>query len=68
VFNYLAVCCEDTWGIGGIARPFLTSELGEGEWSALPPGERGPGAQCIGGWVDPRAGLDVVDALVHAGN
>jgi hypothetical protein len=25
---------------------------------ALPPGERDPGTHCIGGWVDPRVGLD----------
>jgi len=25
--------------------------------AALPPGER-PSTHCIGGWVDPRAGLD----------
>jgi hypothetical protein len=24
---------------------------------ALPPGKR-PGTHCVGGWVDPRAGLD----------
>jgi hypothetical protein len=28
--------------------------------AALPPGERTPGIHCIGGWVGPRAGLDVV--------
>jgi hypothetical protein len=28
---------------------------------ALPPRERVPGANWIGGWVSPRAGLDVVE-------
>jgi hypothetical protein len=41
----------------------LTSALVGGEWSALrpgrfTPGERAPGTHSIGGWVDPRAGLD----------
>jgi hypothetical protein len=45
---------------------FLTSALAGGEWSAsrpgrFTPGERGPGTHCIGGWVDPRAGLDDVE-------
>jgi hypothetical protein len=39
------------------------SALDGGEWSALHPnrftrGERAPGTHWIGGWVDPRAGLD----------
>jgi hypothetical protein len=42
---------------------FLTSALVGGEWSAsrpcrFTPGERVPDAHWIGGWVDPRAGLD----------
>jgi hypothetical protein len=42
---------------------FLTSALVEGEWSAsrpcrFTPGERAPGTHWIGGWLDPRAGLD----------
>jgi hypothetical protein len=45
---------------------FLTSVLAEGEWSASRPGrftpaERAPGTHSIGGWVDPRAGLDDVE-------
>jgi hypothetical protein len=46
---------------------FLTSALAGGEWSAsrpgrITPGERAPGTQWIGGWVDPRAaGLDNVE-------
>jgi hypothetical protein len=42
---------------------FLTSTLAGGEWSGLRPGrftprERDPGTHWIGGWVDPRAGLE----------
>jgi hypothetical protein len=29
--------------------------------TALPPWERAPGTHWIGGWVNPRAGLDDVD-------
>jgi hypothetical protein len=44
---------------------FLTSAPAEGEWSSSLPGrftprERAPGTHGIGGWVDPRAGLDDV--------
>jgi hypothetical protein len=28
------------------------------ETATLPPGKEPPGKHCIGGWVDPRAGLD----------
>jgi hypothetical protein len=42
---------------------FLKSVLLGGEWSVSRPGrftpvERSLGTNCIGGWVDPRAGLD----------
>jgi hypothetical protein len=42
---------------------FLTSVLVGGEWTASRPGrftpeERAPGTHWIGGWVNPRAGLD----------
>jgi hypothetical protein len=45
---------------------FLTSALVEGEWLAsrqgrLVPRVRAPGAQLLGGWVGPRAGLSSVD-------
>jgi hypothetical protein len=45
---------------------FLTSALVGGKWSAsrpcrFTPGERAPGTHLIGGWVDPRAGLDDVE-------
>jgi hypothetical protein len=42
---------------------FLTSALVRGEWTAsrpgrFTPGERAPGTYWIGGWVDPRAGVN----------
>jgi hypothetical protein len=42
---------------------FLTSALAGGKWSAsrlghFTPGIRAPSTHWIGGWVDPRAGLD----------
>jgi hypothetical protein len=45
---------------------FLTSALVGGEWSASRPSslttrERAHGTHWIGGWVDPRAGLDDVE-------
>jgi hypothetical protein len=45
---------------------FLTSALVGGEWLAshlgrFTPGERAPSTHWIGGWVDPRAGLDDVE-------
>jgi hypothetical protein len=45
---------------------FLPSALEDVEWSvsrsgSFTPGETDPGAHCIGGWVGPRAALDVVD-------
>jgi hypothetical protein len=46
----------------------FTSALAAGEWSAsryapaaLYSGERAPGIHSIGGWVDPRAGLDDIE-------
>jgi hypothetical protein len=54
------------WGSGGIApRILLTSALDRGEWSAsrpcrFTPREGAPGTHWIGGWVGPRAVLDVV--------
>jgi hypothetical protein len=45
---------------------FLTSTIAGGEWLAsrpgrFTPGERAPGTHWIGGWVDPRAGLNDVE-------
>jgi hypothetical protein len=52
--------------VGGVdvqIHVFLTLALVGGEWSdsrhgLLTPGEKAPGTHRIGGWVDPRAGLD----------
>jgi hypothetical protein len=48
---------------------FLTSALDEGELSAsrpsrFTPGERAPGNHWIGGWVNPRAGLDDLEKIL----
>jgi hypothetical protein len=48
-------------GSGGIAPQFLTSTLDGGEWSASRPGRFTPGTHWIGGRVDPRVGLDIVE-------
>jgi hypothetical protein len=45
---------------------FLTSALFGGEWltsrpGRFTPGERVPGTHWVGGWVDPRTGLDDVE-------
>jgi hypothetical protein len=53
-------------GVDVYIHIFLTSALAGGEWSASRPGryipgERAPGTHRIGGWVDPRAGLDDVE-------
>jgi hypothetical protein len=56
-------------GVDVYIHIFLTSALAGGEWSASRPGlftvgERAPGAHWIGGWVDPRAGLDNVEKIL----
>jgi hypothetical protein len=43
---------------------FLTSVLVGGEWSASRPGRFTPGTHCIGGLVDPRAGLDDMEKIL----
>jgi hypothetical protein len=49
-----------------MAPPFLNSALDGSEWSASPPSrftpprERAPGAHWTGGWVEPKAGMDIV--------
>jgi hypothetical protein len=53
------------WEVEVQLHAFLTSALDGAEWSASRPGrftlrELGPGTHWIGGWVGPRAGLDVV--------
>jgi hypothetical protein len=50
-------------GVDVQTHVFLTSPLVGSEWSlhapaALPPGKEPPATHWIGGWVDPRAGLD----------
>jgi hypothetical protein len=41
---------------------FLTSALAGGDWSASRPGLFTPDTHWIGGWVDPRAGLEDVES------
>jgi hypothetical protein len=55
--SYICLC-EDILGSGCIAPPFLTSALDEGEWPASRPCRVTPGTHLIGGWVNPRTGLD----------
>jgi hypothetical protein len=65
LINY-ALCHEDLWGTGVITPPFLTSAPDAGERSAsrlgrFTPREIAADNHWIGGWVGPRAGLDVVE-------
>jgi hypothetical protein len=58
--------CIYVWGSGGVATPFLTSALDGDEWSTLRPGRFTPGETAfgthwVGGWVDPRGGLDAME-------
>jgi hypothetical protein len=53
-------------GVDVYIHIFLTSALAGGQWWASRPGrftpeERAPGTRWIGGWVDPRVGLDDVE-------
>jgi hypothetical protein len=53
-------------GVDVYIHIFLTLALTGGEWSAsgpcrFTPRERAPCTHWIGGWVDPRAGLDDVE-------
>jgi hypothetical protein len=53
-------------GVDAQIHVFLTSALVRGEWPAsrpgrFTPGERVPGTHGIGGWVDPRAGMNDVE-------
>jgi hypothetical protein len=53
------------WGVEVWLHAFLTSSLDGGEWSASHPGyftprERATGTYLKGGWMGPRAGLDMV--------
>jgi hypothetical protein len=47
-------------GVDVYIHIFLTSALGESEWSASRLGRFIRDTHWIGGWVDPRAGLDDV--------
>jgi hypothetical protein len=53
------------WGMEVYLHSFLTLALDGDEWSAsrpcrFTPGVGAPGTHWIGGWVDPRGGLDAV--------
>jgi hypothetical protein len=56
---------KDVWGSEHIAPPILTSILRGGEWSASRPGHFTPeetvlSTHLMGGWVDPKDGLEPV--------
>jgi hypothetical protein len=56
-------------GVDVYVHTFLTTALAKGEWSAslhgpFTPRERVPGTHWIGGWVDPRAGLDDMEKIL----
>jgi hypothetical protein len=48
-------------GSGGIDTPFVTSALGEDEWSVYRSTERSPCTHSVGGWMGPTAGLNAVE-------
>jgi hypothetical protein len=57
-------------GVDILIHIFFTSALAGGEWSASRLGrftfrETAPDTLWIGGWVDPRAGLDDVEKILH---
>jgi hypothetical protein len=57
-------------GVDVYIHIFLTSALAGGEWSPSCPGrftprENSPGTHWIGGWVDPRAGLDDGEKILN---
>jgi hypothetical protein len=59
-------------GVDVQTHVFLTKVLVGGERSAsrisrFTPGERAPGTHLIGGWVGPRAGMDVEKILDSTG-
>jgi hypothetical protein len=54
---------EGIWECGYIDPHFLTLPLaGGGQLHAH--GERTPSTHCIGGWVNPRAGLDYMEKIL----
>jgi hypothetical protein len=55
-------------GVDVCSHIFLTSALSGGEWSVsrpyrFTPGETAPRSHWIGGWVDPRAGLEDMERI-----
>jgi hypothetical protein len=57
---------EDVWESGIIELPVFISALDGGVWSASPSGcftdgEKAPDTHLIGGWMNPGAGLDIVE-------
>jgi hypothetical protein len=63
VLNELSTTPWRRMGESMYRSTFLTSELAGGKWSASRPGrftfgERAPCTHWVGGWVDPRVGLD----------
>jgi hypothetical protein len=66
VLNSLNTMSLRHMGVWSIISPFLTSALDGGEWSASCSGcftsrEIDPDTYWIGGWLDPRAGLEAVE-------
>jgi hypothetical protein len=59
VLNWLRTCHENVWGSGCVDSRFLDLDS-SWRWvvSFTPPGERALGTHLIGGWVNPRAGLN----------
>jgi hypothetical protein len=51
-------------GVDVYIHVFLTSTLAGGEWSTSRPARFTPGTRWIGGWVDPRAGVDDVEKIL----
>jgi hypothetical protein len=59
---------KGVWRSGGIQPPFFTFALDGGEWSAscpwcFIPRETAPSIHCLGGWVGPQVGADVMDVM-----
>jgi hypothetical protein len=65
-YSYPSVRLEDTWRNRGLQlHPLSNSALDGGAWSASRAGRFSPGYRAtrvhyIGGWVGPRAGLDIL--------
>jgi hypothetical protein len=66
VLNYLSTMIQIHVGEWRYSSIFLPSALDGGEWSASRPyrinrGEKAPLTHRIGGWADPRAGLQALE-------